>query len=604
MTFLRCLIGFIGAVFLVDCGSAVTEDKESSNGVSNECSIEQDCVEGRCVDGTCVAVSSVLGTVALEVIAPAAISSGEYQQMRYVQLVSVSNAGNYDVALDYVAELTVKSRPPKDTCSYSGLDLKGFLPISVEIMQDPRVNGIAAMSYVAASNLSEGDNRATVQLPPGLASIYIEPSVDSETVGDPIDDCTLVPLLALGQNISSGNGLFDQQMLVAKRLSIDVSVPLDGNGKSPLEDFVVDLVDPLLGRRLSTKVTLSQPVISEDIAKYAIEIAYQPVIGEGTSELLGRELFRITPPKSVVAPTYYVARYAVDLFGSNRLEVNHITNVPKEVTVKGQVETAEGSIPLASQVTAVLRNTSDFTTGAIAQFRTSTTSDEQGKFQLSLVAGEYDVVVTPKNDTLYASVNAQWTVASEPSVQAGKLVELSPTVKLSGRILGTTEKTGDWSANVLAIPSTVGPRYTFTDALVTGGTDIGRRSATGLVAVDGAFELSLDPGKYDVSLRPDEGNGYPWAVMPNTVVSVGGGGLGTIQISAPITFTGSVTVPGTSDSGDRIVLPGALIRVHALFDKNGRLVSDLGTATSAVQIGETRATTSGHYDLLLPASLE
>jgi hypothetical protein len=41
-----------------------------------------------------------------------------------------------------------------------------------------------------------------------------------------------------------------------------------------------------------------------------------------------------------------------------------------------------------------------------------------------------------------------------------------------------------------------------------------------------------------------------------------------------------------------------------MYGKDGRLVGDLASATSAVQIGEARASSAGHYELLLPATLE
>jgi hypothetical protein len=98
-------------------------------------------------------------------------------------------------------------------------------------------------------------------------------------------------------------------------------------------------------------------------------------------------------------------------------------------------------------------------------------------------------------------------------------------------------------------------------------------------------------------------SGYPWVVRPNTVVLEGPVGLGAVQLAAPSAFEGFVRVPGKSESGEALVLPGALIRAYALFDANGRLVGDLSLARSAVQIAEARANSLGEYSLLLPAAL-
>jgi hypothetical protein len=434
--------------------------------------------------------------------------------------------------------------------------------------------------------------------------LYIEPTVDEDNENAAVDECSLVPFLALGQTIKPGNVSFEQSLPTAQRLSVDISIPVNDAGKSPLDGFVFDLVDPLLGRRLSTRVTLVTSKIEDGIAHHLVELAYRSVIGDGASALAGRELFRFTPPSSKLAPSFYVSRLAVELFGAERLTINHVTNVPTEVTVDGKVESEASGVPVASQITAVLRNATDTTTGAIAQFRASATSDANGKFQISLLAGDYDVVVSPEYETPYASRVTQWTIAPSPVEQAGKLITLPAISTLTGRVLGTTEQSGEWSATVYAIPSTIGQKTTFVDSLVGTGRSFGRRSATGIVETNGTFALGVDEDRYDVYVRPSEGSGYPWAILANTVVTEGVVGLGTVRLSAPFTFSGNVTVPGTSDTGAEIVLPGALIRAYALFDASGQLVDGWDTANAAVQIGEARANATGQYELLLPTSLK
>lgn len=604
MTLARLLETMTFIASIVGCSAVSSSSSEDFSGATNQCQNDSDCSEGSCVSGSCVAIASALEKVALEVIAPAAMSAGEYQQMRYLQMVELSSVGTYDIALDYVATLTVGAKPPSGNCTNFTLDTAGNLPVAVEVLQDPRVNGITAKSYVGASDSSAGVNQVTVRVPPGQAALYLEPVLSAEVAAEAPNDCTVVPLLALGQTIEPGNVSFEQRLPKALRLSADVSIPVNEAGDSPLDGFVLDIVEPIFGRRLSTQVTLVTPTIEAGIAHHLVELAYQPVVGEGASDLTGRELFRFTPPPSAVAPSFYVARLAADLFGTEQLVVNHITSVPTNVVVEGQVNSEVGSVPVASQVTAVLRNASDITTGAIAQFRASATSDTSGRFSLALVAGDYDVVVTPQFETLYASRVTEWTIAPKPVEQAGLLVTLPVTSTLTGRVTGATEQSGEWSANVLAIPSTIGQKSTFIDSLVGDGRSFGRRGAVGLVEVDGAFELAVDPGNYDVFVRPTEGSGYPWAIRPNTVVTEGALGLGPVKLSAPFAFSGYVTVPGTSVEGARLVLPGALVRAYALFDVNGQLVGDWASSSSAVQIGEARASSLGQYELLLPASLE
>lgn len=588
---------------LMGCASASDEVADSgTNDSANLCQSHADCASGKCSDGICVAVASALEAVTVEVIAPAVVNVGDYQQMRYLQTLELSSAGQFDFSLDYVASLVVGARSPSTDCVYSTADDKERLRVAVEALQNPGVNGIASNSYVGASALGASDNYATLRVPPGNVDLYIVPQVESLDA-EPAGDCSLVPFLALGQPIEAGKVLFEQRLPVAQRLSIDISIPVNDAGKSPLEGFVLDLVEPLLGRRLSSQVTLVPGAIELGVAHHVVELAYQPVVGAGAAELSGRELFRFTPPKGLVAPALYVAKVATDLFGDGQISISQVAKVPNTVAVSGAVESETGAAPVVSQITAVLRSAGDSSTSAIAQFTASTTTDEQGRFEFELVAGDYDFVATPLYENRFASRVGLWSISSDAKAQTDMNVTLPAKSSLTGRVVGSEKELAAIGANVVAVPSTIGQPATFIDNLLDNTRNLGRRSAAVPVELDGAFELGVDSGSYDVFICPATESGYPWVVRPNTVAFDGPVGLGAIQLSAPFAFSGLVKVRGTSASGDVLVLPGALIRAYALFDTNGRLVGDLASANSAVQIAEARANSVGEYSLLLPATL-
>jgi hypothetical protein len=599
MPFLRIAMLSLAAAS-VGCAMSVGTSATDAPSNNNECTTDDDCDEGTCESFTCVAQTSALENVALEITGPAATSAGEYREIRYLHAIQLETSGTFDVLLDYVAELVTQITPPSSSCTSEDLDSAGRIPVRVEAIQDPKVTGIGATTYVGVSEPGVDDNSVTVRVPPGVVDLYVEPVVDALSSSSP-DSCTRVPFLALGQKIEAGKVQFQQKLAVPPQLKVKVVASPTGENASEIDGYTVDLVDPLYGRRLSSQVLLGTPKLVEGKATYDFTLAYQPVAGAGASELAGKEIFRFVPPPGRVAPTFYVTRLAADLFGSNALVINQIVRVPRTVVVSGRVQSKSNRVPVAAQVTAVLRGGSDPSTGALAQFRVSAPTDLQGRFQLDLVSGDFDVVATPLTDVNYASVVTSWSL-SESAGDTEQTLALPEASALTGRISVGVEGSAAVAANVLAMPTSIGARSTFVDGLVRQSVT-SRRSAATKVNAEGAFELAVDPGNYDVCVRPADDSGYPWFVRPNTVVGSGGVGLGAIQLTAPFAFTGRVTVPGPKGE-DRVVLPGALIRAFALFDSNGRLVSTLSEATGAVQIGEARAASTGQYELLLPARLE
>lgn len=597
---LVCALAALGAG---GCGMSADAGAGATFG-AGQCSRDSDCSTGRCSNQMCVSRSSALEKVALEVVAPSAISVGEYRQMRYLKAIELLSAPQVDLNLDYVVDLTVAAKPPLGTCLGLELDSEGRVPVRVEVIQDPRVSGLASSSYFAESDPTLSDFSAALKVPPGTADLYLVPDFAGSSAATDLADCAMAPVLALGQTLQPGSVNLEQTLSLAKQLSVTVTVALDSRGNSPLDGFTCDIIDPLLGRRISTQVKLASPVIEGKAASYAFSVAYQPVVGEGAAELAGLELIRFSPAEPASAPTYYVARLAADLLGTGSLTINHISSVPPQVTVTGHIKSDVDGAAVPSVVTAILRNVADAKTGALLQFRASTTTDDSGSFELPLVAGEYDVMASPRESTSYGSVFRTWSVGATPSKQSGYDVRLPGSATLTGLVVDDTSGLAELQGNVLAIPTTVGRSRSFIDALVDNGGKFDRRSSTAALESDGRFALPIDLGNYDIYVRPTGGGEFPWAVRPNTAVETAATALPAIQVASPFSFSGLVTVPGTTQGGGPVVLPGALIRAFALYGSDGRLVGNLLDATSAVPIGEARATSEGAYHLLLPATLE
>jgi hypothetical protein len=598
-------------LFATACGVA-SSYKVSADETGNACETDADCGDGRCTSGVCEARGNGLRRVMVEITPPTSVSSGEYAKVRYRQAQLIDVGGTLDFPLDVVAELSVAVLPPREDCTPPGLDATGYLPIKVTAFADAGINGIDVSTIEAkvdpAQQTSADGNVVALSLAPGSVDLYIEPTSEATTPDSEsviADDCTLAPLLARGQAIAPGRVSLTQRLSVAQHLNVDVHVPTGPSGVSAFEGWTLDMVDPLGGRRLSSRVVLGYPTTTADgQAHHQVELAYHSVVGNGAEQLAGSELFRLTPATGVLGPTYYVARSVMDLSAAGSVVLSQQAAIPSAVVVSGSVESDTDKTPVRADVTAVLNPGDISSAGTLASFRTATSTDSEGRFELQLLAGSYTIVAVPSAASGYASLSTQWTVAPSPAVQAGKLIRVVQSATLTGVVLSESSKEPLSVATIAATPSTNGKRPTFLDEVLGDGVPIGVRSQMVVSDPSGTFSLAVDPGRYDIAVRPADSTGYPWAIRPNTGVDdVGVKGVMSIQVRNPVAYTGTVTVPGRSADAPRVVLPGALLRVYALFDDHDRLAEDDVSAVYAVEIGESRADSAGVYQLLLPDQL-
>ncbi|MGE5787414.1 MAG: hypothetical protein ACM3ZE_22660 [Myxococcales bacterium] len=603
---------FALAGMLLSCsspgGSISTEDE------GNVCETNKDCGEGRCVSGHCKARESLVRRLLVEVKPLVSANSGEYGDIRYFFEHEADVSSKRDFELDVVADLTVAVRPPSDDCVLPGLDVTGYLPIRLRVGQDPRISGISVMSSEAESDASgvgrAKGNLVSVSLAPGAVDLYIDPTGATEGVGgaeSSSDLCALAPVLVKGQQIQPGSVSLEHRLAAAKPISVDVRA-LAAGGASPLEGWMLDMVEPIDGRRISSRRLLTGPVVGSDgKLHYQVRLAYNPVMGVGAEALAGSELFRLSPPAGIVAPKHFIVRSALDLFGTDQVVLPEETGIAASVVVRGLVEadTGAGGTPLLADVVATLDPGAHEATGMIASFQATTRTDEQGRFKLELVPGNYRVTTVPVDGSKYAAQDTTWAIAPTPNEQAGKLISVSESPRLVGTVISQSKRVPLADATVLASPSSLGKRSTFLDELLAVSTKTGARAQVGVADGLGAFEVPVDPGLYDIIVRPAQGSGYPWAVRAGTKITKAGEvyWLNEIEVRNPVTYSGTVTVPGQSTSSPRVPMPGALLRFYVLFDESDQLADPGEPAVSAVEIGQTRTDTNGAYRLLLPDRL-
>ncbi len=298
------------------------------------------------------------------------------------------------------------------------------------------------------------------------------------------------------------------------------------------------------------------------------------------------QLMLVPPPTSVAVPTL-IAPYQAGTI----LAPPYPTLIGPPATVSGSVTTADGSLPVPA--TLLIESTKILTVDSpttdlvySTQLATAPDGGDAASYQVVLPPGDYTVTIVP-NDSTSAKQSLPLLVASTTMngqtvnlTQAGKNLALAAKTTVTGRA-NVSDGRALGGAQVEASPAaSLGPL-----SVATPPTPVSSwpRSATTTTAADGSFSLALDPGTYDVTVRPVDGTFLPWVVSPSREVAASPLALDTIFVPAPI------------DAGLRLADPqdnpiiGAIVRVFA--------VPTGGTAY--VEIGRAITDANGQYDMFV-----
>jgi len=225
----------------------------------------------------------------------------------------------------------------------------------------------------------------------------------------------------------------------------------------------------------------------------------------------------------------------------------------------------------------------DETTGVTGEFQTTTRTDESGKFEVDLLPGTYEVVVSGAGSDHGVRAETVRLDASDMDTIMGQVFVLPPRARIGGEVqtrdlhpvqgatvhadaLGRTEMLPDEAA-----------RY--------------NRSADTVTDSDGRFILGLDVGAYDLVVRPPPEAGFPWIVSPDRRIGFTGGHLrDRFEFSTP------VVVMGELHDTNGMAVVGAELAAHGL------ITSAEGDAR-AVELGRATTDEEGRYVLLLPPRL-
>lgn len=609
------LLSLAGALALLS-GCTITATSASEElGPSNTCSDSSDCAIGHCQQGVCQTTNGQLESLLIEVTPSSDSGQPHIPLLTHLENISTSG-GEQAIVLEHAAQI-IGSLRSDGSCQpvFNGFGAEGgayppssdlSLPVTVRLTPRAGLLGLPSQTYMAKTDgvTPQGEYRFKLQVPAGDYDVYLAPPAQQQA------GCAVPPQFFRQFAIAGGEFQVNYVATVASTLKLDVHFPLSPPG---LDGWVADMIEPNNGNPISTQAVLAAPeLLPEDKGySYAVALDFSSVRDSQAPTDASRsatDLVRFRPPAGVVAPTIFLDRAGLGLFltaeNQDAVVVEILNSFSAPVTVEGQLARLDDGAPVAGSVNLVSTKIFGVDPGVFAAYQTSVDVDESGVFQVLLPPGEYRVYAVPPlvqevaQEPGRSSLSAHevaWTVPADLSFQAGKVIELPPLARVSGK----TTLPGA-QVQVVASPQSVLPF----DKVFGAAAFVPRATQT-LADGAGQFSILADPGRFDVSIRASEASGFAWSVRPGFEVRPGEArqDLAGLARPEPSLLTGKAVI--SYDEGRPTEpVPFALIRAYAYLDQDGAYTRDLSEARSVIQVAETRSDESAAFRLLVPASID
>lgn len=548
----------------------------------NRCTTDEDCPAGVCLStaagAMCAATQADLGDLLVEVRSPSglagATSSFVFEDAARL-LGSYPRGALLDLELEVppLAVLSGAMRMPGGAIAACTAD-DGSMPVRVEARARSGYVGIEGSVYTGTSTLVAGSHRFAIELPIGSYDVHLSPLPPAEGCGELL----LPPRLVADVVVPAGvaNVELEPPSEPASTLGGSLLVPSGGS----VEGWTLDIVDPRYGLPLSRPLVLGAPASASETL---------PIAEPGSSALqytfTQSAVLRLRSVDGALAVHWSLAALDLDGDGAVELDLRDLIANPKSLVAT--VLDASGAPVSAATVTVQ----SVALTGDVnqnASFRVLAESDADGQLSVQLVPGTYAVSLVPASGDS-ATLVTEWII-TESTQCCGKTFQLPERSRLGGEILGL-DGSGLADAAVFASPSLQQPVSYFSAALQP--PPLLPRPTSTVADGSGRFELSVDPGMLDLSVRSDASTGYPWLVVPRLLVQGEATQpsleLGRLGLLAPAVLQGRVASAG-------VEVPRAIVRVWLPVASP----NEEGGVVPLVQIGETTADELGGFVLPVP----
>lgn len=405
-------------------------------------------------------------------------------------------------------------------------------------------------------------------LPPGRYERVIRPDPPFSRVFPPIVDRITV----------QGQGLADPLLVESVDLPDTRTFKVFG-ASIPLDGFVAELRDARYDRRISARAMLSGAVSEFVLHTIGFE-SLGAAVGGDPNDAFPVELVVVPPSDRPELPELVTPDVALGvrtvtypvLPRPTRVNVQAVgpdttTGVRARLLVTSGVD-SDGPAQLVSSIP-----------NALLRFRRVFTTDSSGGAALVLPPGVFDVVVMPEAGSLAALRAIQLQVPETPDAFDAPKIVLPAKPTFVGRVEADDGRPFA-RAVVEAAPAAELVRQG-NAALGLGGV------ATTETAQDGTFRLPVDPGTYDITVRPADRTHFPWVVVTGQAASSGETVVEGLEKASPIRVPAPIHVSAVLAQPSGAPLPDALIRVFAAPTNK----------TVAVEIARARTNAQGVYHL-------
>ena len=405
---------------------------------------------------------------------------------------------------------------------------------------------------------------------------------------------TLVPLPPFGKFAPE-----IKTMMVAKGQPPDADkidrfdVTRQTEGRPTMPTFEITRADGLDGwtaylRDTAKRIVSNVASLSGTTAKNVLLVTNH--VPPNTDALTNTELV-VAPPPGLAAPTGIFAP-----IGQVLPAAETYPPLPAPVTVSVNIE-REDHTPVAAELVFEALAIADANGGFnssnfefVGHVRAPTAPSAPASYSVDLPPGQYRLSVRPLDEASQVTV-VSFQVDASSGADAGSVGDATSegairNVVVSARrtVLGTALLADGRplaGGAVEAVPKGCASLDAYSPWCLP-------RWASTTTEDDGSFRLMVDPGQYELRVRPADGSGLPWVERPLSV------GLADLSVPLP-----TLTVPAPMFVGHKLVDPAANPIVRAIVR-----VFRLTGAGPAVELGRAITNTGGEYNMYIAPPLQ
>jgi hypothetical protein len=608
MRVLGTSMGFAVATLMAAC-SVETLTPASRPAVPNSCDENADCgANGICTNGACYSRIGAIDEVLLEILPEATSPLGGISFLSMQDSVRRGDRSR-SIALsgpvNFPVQVVVNGEDLADACPYLHMG-KQTVAARIRFDRTGSVGGVSVgglsdnFTVTVNTEQSASGFSKDVSLVPGYYNIYAQP------VSSP--NCQIAAKVWRGVAIT-------RDLLVAAwapPATLELPKPLTLNGRverrggigATLADWQVEILDPQDGKVISTSARLGATSDAAPVTNFTIN--YQPpeqAVRTLESSLTNNTgptvpLIRLRPPKDAenVAPTVYFDLAAAAPTGEANLILSSLPTASQLVTVSGQVRGTTGDPVRATVIflNALDSRNSPFA-GLPAAFGPAVSTDGAGNYATKLFPGGYRIVVIPEGATdtggAVPGANAarQWALTERHEIVGLDATQVVDLAVLPVRVIEGVASAGRKGVVAQGATLEAAPLIASSSDVLRAVIEPPIAPARSSVAVDdnnGKFSLVLDPGYYDLTLKPAAASNFAWWILPRQSVYSTDvpGQIGTLdpQLLYPVPLEGTITVAS-------VPLRNATVQAYARSSEG-----------NVVRVGTARTDDTGHYYLALP----